>query len=282
MAESAIRLTWDQSSLDAFVGELPKRLAYANVNSVRETLTGIQQLWIKRTDDVLEIRNRQFFFGSAARPGGAAARITTMPSLSSGKGIGSNGVVFGEIEAGTVPRGGDALGGHRSLLFTAFEFGGTRTPFTPGAKSVAAPRTGVARPSEQSAIDPALTFAKMQLRAYYRGKKLTRQSRSRKAGTIGMHGRTEITAHTPGVQWKGKNRTFLIFTKAHPRGVVKQRTGKGEIRTAWSYIAPFQIPPELGLIELAQSVGQRLFLEAGKRQVQEMLSHDTIKALRSA
>jgi hypothetical protein len=271
-----IGLSWDQSQLDAFVGTLPKKLAYATINAIADTAKEIQQAEFQRARSIFTIRNQSFFFGNGGRVGGVAARITHFPKL-------TDPTPFADIEAGTLPSGSDELSSNRRLLYSRFEDGGTRLPFTPGAKSVAVPITGgPARPSADSPIDPAFTFAKLQLRAFYRGTKLTRQTRSRKnlpVGIIGEYGRVGIPTGTPGVQWKGKNRTFILFTAEHPQGAVFERTGAGAIRMVWSFVPPFAIDKRLEFVSLAQSVAQRFFAEACERQVQDALTHDVLKAV---
>lgn len=282
-----IRLQWDQRQLETFVGRLPRRFAYASVNALRATAERIQQAEFDRARSVFAIRKQAFFFGSPGRPGGVAARITTFPSV-------KRGIAFAEIEGGSLPRGGDELSSYRRLLYGGFETGFERRPFTPGAKHVAVPRTGgPARPTARSPITPDLTFAKMRLQAFYkppgRGKqrKITRQTRSRKNLGVGLtreYGRVSLPGHEKGIQWKGANRTFVVFTRKQPEGEVLQRTGRGRgaFRLAWLFERPMRQDRRLEFVATAQRVGAQYFREECERQVQDVLQHDAEKALRAA
>lgn len=280
-----IRLQWDQRQLEAFTGQLPRRLAYASVNALTATAKRIQLAEFERARSVFAIRKQAFFFGTAARPGGVAARITTFPSV-------KRGIAFAEIEGGSLPRGGDELSSYRRLLYGGFEGGAERKPFTPGAKSVAVPRTGgPARPTARAPITPELTFAKMRLEAFYkppgRGKqlKLTRRTRSRKnlgVGLFGEYGRVSIPGHDKGVQWKGRERTFIVFTRKQPLGQVLQRTGKDSVRLVWLFERPFRLDRRLEFVRTAEATAARYFREECERQVRDVLERDALKALRSA
>lgn len=281
-----LRLRWDQSQLETFTGQLPRRFAYASVNALRSTARRIQLAEFERARSVFAIRQERFFFGTAARPGGVAARLSVQPSV-------KKGIAYAEIEAGTV--GGNAekpFSSQRRLLYAGFETGIRRTPFTPGAKSIAVPRTGgPARPSRRSPITPELTFAKMRLQAFYkppgRGqqRKLTRDTRSRKGlgvGLTGEYGRVSLPSHDKGIQWKGANRTFLIFPREHPLGIVLQRTGPRSARLAWFMTPPFSLDHRLRFVRTAYRVAERYFREECEKQVQDVLRHDTLKALRAS
>jgi hypothetical protein len=274
-----INLSWDQSQLDVFTGLVPKKLAYATVNAIANTALAIQQAEFARARQEFTIRRQSFFFGSGGRVGGVAARITQFPSV-------KKGIAYAEIEAGTLPKGGDELSSIRRLLYAKFEEGGVRTPFTPGAKSVAEPVVGgPARPSKTDPIAGPYTFARLQLRAYYKGTKLTRQTRSRAnlgVGILGEYGRLKIPTGAPGIQWKGKERTFILFSERLPLGGVFQRVGPKDIRLVWAFHAPFPIDHRLQFIATAQRVAGTFFVEECQRQVQDVLTHDVLKAVRFA
>jgi len=280
-----IALKWDQSQLDVFTGQLPKRLTYATVNALRATQERIQQAEFDRARSVFAIRKQAFFFGSSGRPGGVAARLTVRPSV-------KKGIAYAEIEGGSLPKGGDELSSYRRLLYGGFETGAERKPFTPGAKSLAVPRTGgPARPTSASGITPELTFAKMRLSAFYkppgRGKqlKLTRNTRSRKnlgVGLMGEYGRVALPSHDKGIQWKGQNRTFIAFTAKRPLGAVLQRTGKDTLRLVWLFARPFNLDQRLEFVKTAEAAAAGFFREECERQVQDVLEHDAKKALRAA
>lgn len=281
-----IRLKWDQAQLEVFAGELPKRFAYASVNAVAATAKRIQLAEFARARSVFQIRKQAFFFGTDARVGGVAARITTFPSV-------KRGIAFAEIEGGALPRGGDELGSYRRLIYGGFEAGLERKPFTPGAKSVAVPRTGgPARPTAGAPITPELTFARMRLQAFYKAPgskgrqlKITRKTRSRKGlgvGVLGEFGRLALPSHDKGIQWKGAHRTFIQFTKAHPLGRVMQRTSADSLRLVWLFERPFQLDRRLEFLRTAETVAARYFAEETARQVEDVLKHNAARALRVA
>lgn len=276
-----IALKWDQSQLEFFAGQLPKRLAYASVNALRATQERIQQAEFDRARSIFTIRKQAFFFGTDKRVGGVAARLTVRPSV-------KKGIAYAEITGGALPKGGDELSSYRRLLYGGFETGTQRDPFTPGAKSVAVPRTGgPARPTRSDAIAKPFTFAGMQLRAFYRGKKLKRQTRSRKnlgVGVLGEYGRLAIPRGTEGVQWKGRDRTFIVFTAKRPLGQVMQRMGRGKeaMRLVWLFEQPFKLHSKLEFVKTAEAAAAGFFREECERQVQDVLRHDATKALRAA
>lgn len=276
-----IALRWDQSQLEVFAGQLPKRFAYASVNALRATQERIQQAEFDRARSVFHIRQQRFFFGTDRRVGGVAARLTVRPSV-------KKGIAYAEITGGSLPKGGDELSSYRRLLYGGFETGIERKPFTPGAKSVATPRTGgPARPTASSPITPELTFAKMRLQAFRGGKRLRRNTRSRKnlgVGLLGEYGRLGSPTPDQAIQWKGKNRTFLLFTRKHPLGEVLQRTGPGPggLRLAWLFEPPFKLDNRLEFVKTAEKVAAQFFAEETERQVQDVLAHDVRKALRIA
>lgn len=279
MSTTAIRLRWDQQDLDVFVGQLPKRFAYASVNALRETVKRVQQAEFAQARSAFTIRKERFFFGTDKRVGGIAARVTQFPSV-------KKGIAFAEIEAGKLPRQNDEISVGRRLLYAGFETGFTRTSFTPGARNVAAPRTGgPARPTRQSPIVPEYTFAKLRMQAFYKGKNVTRplrKAKKQRAGLLGEYGRLVLPTEAGGVQWKGRNRTFIVFSRKHPEGEVLQRQGRGNesLRLVWMFMKPFPVKPRLEFVSTAQRVAGQFFREETERQVQDVLQHDLKKALR--
>ena len=272
-----IKLKWDQSQLDQFIGQVPRRLAYATVNAINLTAKRIQQDEFARARSVFQIRKQQFFFGSDSRVGGVAARITQFASV-------GKAVPFAEITAGKLPGGGDGGTGFSRLLYGRFEAGGTREPFTPGAKSVAVPILGrPARPSIAAGVPPAFTFSGLKFREYWDGQKLTKGNRWTKKGTgsglLAEYGRLQIPGREKGVQWKGLQRTFIAFTAAHPRGAVFQRFGPGKdgIRIIWVFEAPFPIDTRLQFVATAQATAATYFVQECAKQVQLVLDHDNEK-----
>jgi hypothetical protein len=281
-----IKLKWDQSQLDVFAGSLPKRFAYASVNALKATVKRVQLAEFARARSVFSIRKQAFFFGTDKRVGGVAARITTFPSV-------KRGIAFAEIEGGALPRGGDELGSFRRLLYGGFETGLERRPFTPGAKSVAVPRTGgPARPTAGAPITPELTFARMRLQAFFKSRgpggrqlKLKRNTRSRKGlgvGVLGEFGRLALPSHDKGISWKGAQRTFMIFNAKHPGGAVLQRTSSSTVRLVWLTKRPFQLDRRLEFLRTAETAAATFFAEETARQIEDVLKHDAAKALRVA
>lgn len=131
------------------------------------------------------------------------------------------------------------------LLLATFEEGGTRKPFTPGAKHVAVPILGrPARPSLKTGVPPAFTFAGLKLSAYRGGKKLSRRRRGRTVA-VGIHGefgRVHLPEAGSKVLWKGLQRTYLV-----PKVGVFQRIGTGRVdtRLIWAFRQPFGIDQRL-------------------------------------
>ena len=271
-----IGLTWDQSQLDQFAALSPKRLAYATVNAIQATAKRVQQAEFSRAKSAFMIRKQQFFFGTDARVGGVAARITTFPNVAKER-------YYADIEGGALP--GGQVG--QRLLYGGFEDGQTREPFTPGAKSVAVPLLGrPARPDISRGIVPAYTFAGMKLQAFYKGTKLTRQTRSRKnlgVGILGEYGRVAIPRGADGIQWRGNNGTFIAFTKKHPLGAVYYRSGSGPdaIRMIWLFEPPFHLDDRLHFVATAQAAAGQFFAEECDRQLKAVLEHEAAKLLPS-
>ena len=286
-----IQLAWDQSQLDQFIGQVPRRLAYATVNAINLTAVRIQQAEFARARSLFTIRKEAFFFGTTDRPGGAAARLR--------KASVSKGVPFAELTAGTLPNGGDATG-NRRLLYSKFEAGGMRTPFV--GKNVAEPvLQGPARPSKSDPINPAFTFQRLGFKAFYKASKgvgrvrLTHlpgsAARARLAAegnalpddVLGLAGRgpgrTAISRDSKGITWRGREGTYISFSERFPHGAVFQRTGVGKKagRLVWVFDPPFQLERNLEFVGTAQAVAATYFAEECAKQVQLMLDHDNEK-----
>ncbi len=280
-----LTLKWDQSKLDYFAGEAPKRFAYATDRALTNTVKRIQQAEFARARSAFTIRKEKLFFGSAGRPGGLAARITQFPSA-------RKGIFWAEITAGNDDKGRASKGG--PILYTGFEAGFERKPFTPGAKNVAVPITGGARPTKASAVTPAFTFAKMRLAGYKGSRRLTRNTRSRKnlsaltlLGEYGVVRDPVKFDHVPGsqdIQYKGANRTYVSFSKRFPLGAVFQRTGSGAKggRLLWAFERPWHQAPVLEFVRTAESIASKYFAEETEAALQDALQHDALKAVRLA
>lgn len=282
-----IKVSVDARQLEQFAGRAPKRLGYAIQNALYETAYQVQSAAFKQVERRFAIRDRRLWFGTDAKKGGVAARITEFPSYAQNR-------LSIAIEAGKMSSKA-SIASARRLLVGELEYGGTRQPFTPGAKSVAVPALGSARPSRRSKIAPDLRLGRLKMRTYYksgasnsRQLMLQRRTRHRKNQGIGIFrefGRLQSLSSVKGIQYKGANRSFILFSKAHPRGTVMQRIGRGRgpesRRRLWSYSAPFRIPPQLGWKAVAISKAQRYFSRAMDRAIADMLARDVLTGRRA-
>jgi hypothetical protein len=254
----------DVSSLLLRLEKGEKRLAYAAVNAINKTAVRIQAAEHEHVREAFIIRKPTFFFGTAGRPGGVAARITPFASVKQSR-------PYAEIAA-SAPSGASA----RRTLLPQFEHGGIRKPMTPGAKSVAVPLLGrPARPSIRGGVPPEFTFPGMHLVAFKGGKRLRRRRRGRTVdvGQFGEFGKLQPSVE--GVQYKGRNRTFqLPKTKKAPRGGVFQRIGpgRGDIREIWSFITPPELDNRLHFQDTARRIADRWFREELQREAVDALS----------
>jgi len=130
-----------------------KRLAYAAVNAINNTLKRIQEAERQHVESEFTIRRRDFIRREAAV-------IKPFANVRQGR-------PFGEIAVGQKPR----------LLLAEFEKGAERTPFTPGAQRVGEPVVGgPARPSFIDKIAPELRIGRLKF-------DLTKTGRRRKGVT---------------------------------------------------------------------------------------------------
>ena len=271
-----IDLQVDQTELLLTLRNGEKRLAYAVVNAINETAKKVQKAEFEHVRSEFVIRKPAFFFGSAGRPGGMAARITTFASVGRSR-------AFAELIGGRTSQGGDQAA-ERRLLLTTFEEGGRRPPFTPGARSVAVPLTGrPARPGFNRGVDPRFTFAGMRLQAF-RGKKRVRLPRRGKKVGVGLiDNRSQVRLPgEDGLQYKGRERTFLLKrSRRAPQGGVFQRVGRGPtgIRLVHKFIPPPQLDDRLDWIAVAQRVVAVEFAPAMARQVNEVLERKRIREI---
>ncbi|HKQ57972.1 MAG TPA: hypothetical protein VJY35_08895 [Candidatus Eisenbacteria bacterium] len=253
-----INVQIDTRPFDEITRKREKRLAFAAVNALNKTGERIQQAEHARARKKFIIRKESFFFGSPGRPGGVAAKLK---KASVGKAR-----PFVEVIAGLE-------GDSSRLLYPTFEEGGTRKPFTRGAKKVAIPILGSpARPTVRSGVPPAFTFAGLKLRKYKRGKAVRRRRRGRTVGEtvfqeFGRLNRNLGQAQESGVYWKGQQRTFLT-----PQGV-RQRIGprREDTRMIWGFTDPFPIDTRLEFKKTALEVADQWFREEMERETVEAL-----------
>lgn len=228
-----IDLSMDASRLLGRVRNAEKRLAYAAVNAINATAKRVQQAEFEHVAERFIIRRPQFFFGSPARPGGVAAKISPFASVGRGR-------IYAEVATGAA-----AVRGRRRALLPQFETGGTRTP-TPPSRVIAVPITGrPARPSIRGPVPPQFTIAGLKLRKYQGAKRLRRRRRGRTVdeGVFGEFGR--FTNFTPGkgVQIRGEQRTFLLpSTRGAPEGGIFQRYGPGREAVRMIYAFRKSVP----------------------------------------
>ena len=250
-----------------------RRLAYAVVNAINNTVKRVQHAEFIEIQEAFEIRKPQFFFGTPGRPGGTAARIKPFASVKQGR-------PFAEI-AVQAPEGRGLVS--RRTLLPYYEKGGVRPIFTPGAHEVAVPITGsAARPSWASSVPQELTFAGMHMVAYRAGKRVRRagQRKSRQGQSLyGTGGRFKIPTQGQ-TQWKGKARTFILLDAGPElKSGVFQRTGRGEIRMLYRFARPRELVRRLHWIDTARRTADQWFGEEMERQVIDAIQHDRGRSL---
>lgn len=244
-----------------------KRLAYAVVNAVNATAKRVQQAEFAHVRSAFTIRKPAFFFGSTGRPGGVAARISTFASVKGNR-------AYAEVEVAQA----SSIKSQRRLLLSVFESGG---PKKPSGGPVAVPRTGgPARPTFQSGVPKEWTFAGMGLKAWTpEGRKVTKERRGSKGrtrkvqvGAFGEFGRLELSRvrGTAGVQWKGRNRSFLLSrTRSLPLGGVFRRTGgkRVDIELVYPIVSGVTLRKMMSWERTADQTARQWFKEEMQREV---------------
>jgi hypothetical protein len=256
-----------------------KKLLYAVAGAINATAKRIQQAEFENVRARFAIRSEQskrLFFGSDVRPGGVAARLGPPPEIKAGR-------MYREVYTGT-----EAVGARRRVLLPEFEAGGEKQP-TVGARTFAIPLTGrPARPSFRGVVPPAFTFAGLALTAY-RGKaqiKVARRGKGGKArqvkvGLFGEYGRMALPAEGGGVQWKGKQRTFMLTSTARePEGGVFQRIGRGreDIREIYAFRRTAPLDARLHFVATARATADVWYREEMEKQVIDALAHEARRA----
>jgi hypothetical protein len=243
-----------------------KRQRYALSTAINTTLLAVQGSvpgHLKRQGFI--VRKQQFFYGGGGRRGGVANKITNFAKPA--------GQLMGRIAVEA-----SSVSSKRRLLLAQFETGGTRQPMTPGAKRVAAPILGrPARPSVAQGVPPEFSFAGLRLQAYSGGKRITRRQRGghkRDVSTFGEFGRLRLPSESAGVQWKGRQRTFMLpQLKSGRTPGVFQRIGRGRggIRIIYAFVAPPRLQANLRYITNAQHVVDRVFAPTLLAEVRKTL-----------
>lgn len=278
-----IGMRWDDRELLLSLRNGQRKLAYATANAINTAAKRIQQDEFAHVRATFVIREERVFFGSDSRPGGVAGKI-----IQFAKPLGSLEAVLAVGERATYSKRGDDH--KRGFLLAGFEKGATRTP-TYGARALAVPITGGARPDKRSKIDRQLSFSGLQLKAYEYGKKVKGPGKhpSRGIGVFGEYGRLQppggskeerIAFGLPVRQYKGKHRAFLLTqSKAFPHGAVFQRTGKerGDIRVLWKFQPEIKIDARLHYVSLARVRWAQYFREAMEHEVILALAHESFR-----
>lgn len=250
-----------------------KRLPYAVSKALRFLALDVQAAAHENVRRMAIVRKPDFLFGSPGRPGGAAGKIVVFPNP--GQGVMYAEVAVGQGKIGTTPR----------LLLPIFEAGGERRPFTPGAKSVAVPLQGrPARPTIRRGVPPQFTFAGLAFKAFRKGSKAAIPRRTTRTGALSVFdefGRRRDLSSFGKVQWKGKERTFILDHSAlAPRGGVFQRIGpkRGDIRELYSFEPPMHLPAKLHFYDTARRVVAARWKEHMERATIDALAHSQLYA----
>lgn len=234
-----------------------KRQRYAIANALNTTILAVQAsvpAHLKRRGFI--VRKQQFFFGGFGRRGGVANKIERSDFAKPAPGM---------LRARIAVQA-SSIASQRRLLLPQFETGGRRAPMTPGAKRTAVPLLGrPARPSLAQGVPPEYTFAGLQLRAYRGGKRVTRRARGghvRSTTSFGEFGRLRLPERGQDLQWKGRQRTFLLpdLESGRTPGVFQRiGRGRGGIRLIYAFVPPPQLQANLGFAANAQAVVDRTF-----------------------
>lgn len=141
-----IEVNIDASGLLRRLPKYPKRLAYATVNAINQTLRLIQKEERGRVEAEFTVRKKEFILRSVAKIKPFASVPQTRP--------------YGEVAVDEKPR----------LLLSKFERGGTRKP-SPGSTYIAAPVVGgPARPTFGSTVPTELRMKRLNFERTKTGK----------------------------------------------------------------------------------------------------------------
>jgi hypothetical protein len=256
-----INLTIDPKELILRLDKGQKRLAFAAVNAINATARDVQTASHEhvRSKFIIRSQRQQFFFGLPGRPGGVAGRIRPFASVGQGR-------AYAEVSISA-----PTTSSSRRTLLPEFEQGGTRKPMTPGAKSIAVPLEGrPARPSIRGPVPPQFTFQGLRFAAFRGTKRLRKKTtRSGDVSIFGEFGRRQDSDREGKVQWKGRERTFILGpTRRAPFGGVFQRVGKGrdDIRMIYAFLPSVRLDGRLEFIPVATEVAERQFKEHMERE----------------
>ena len=267
-----IELEIDAAKPLALLNNGAKRMSYAIVNAVNATAKHVQTKMHEDVRAKFKIRNEAFMFGTTARPGGAAGRITMFANVAA-----KRYQALVEVKAGSQASG-------RRLLLPTFETGGEKKP-RDGRQKFAVPLSGSpARPTFAGSVPKDYTFAGMKLEAYYKGQRVTKKSKNRRkkgkdvgVGLLGEFGVLSPPDDNTATQWKGQNRTFLLpKSKKLPLGGVLQRTGKkrGDIRLVYLFMKSATLDSRLGYKALQQREAPPYLKTALESEVNSALAYN--------
>jgi hypothetical protein len=219
------------------------------------------------------VRKQQFFYGGGGRRGGIANKITGFAKPA--------GQLLGRIAVET-----PSVSASRRLLLPQFETGGIRRPMTPGARRVAVPLLGrPARPSVAQGVPPEYSFAGLRLQAFRGGKRITRRARGRHmrdTSTFGEFGRVNLPSEGGGVQWKGRQRTFMLpsLNSGRTPGVFQRiGPGPGGIRLLYAFVTPPHLQANLHYVRNAQQVTDRTFQPALLAEVRKTFAYQAARGV---
>jgi len=255
-----------------------KRLAYATANALRNTALKIQQDEFASTRGRFTIREPGLFFGSAAKPGGVAAKIVKFPNA-------TKGTMYAQIVAGK--EAVERMGARQiqGVIYGQFERGGVKLPLRGRPRvGVALTGSGRARSSMAAKLDPNMTWKGMGLTAHVGSKKVKRPGRSKSPERgFGTEGSPVPEFSLEGVRWLGRHGTFMLLkTKKHPLGGVFQRTGsdRGDIRMIWKFQPEVKLDKRLEFFTTAKASWARWYREEFEKQVLASLTHNRFNFVR--
>lgn len=272
-------VSYDDSELVRSFSRKEKQFVFGIVNAINKTAKRLQKAEFARVREEFHIRKPRFFFGTDARPGGVAARISPFAHVPNKRF--TNGLLYAEVAV--YPQ--DAAVQRRTLL-PLFEAGGTRSPFVEGARASAAPITGrAARPTDDSSVPKEFTFTGLGFRGYRRGKLLKKKRRNHGQAPVTLFGefgalmRSQLTLG--GVQWKGKQRTFILqHSRLFPDGGVFQRFGPKpeDVRAIYKFLRPFPLKPRLRWLATAEALAPAWLHEAIEAESIDIITHNASKS----
>ena len=239
-------------------------LAFAAVNAINAAALKVQEAAFENVRRRFVVRRPAFLFGTAGRPGGAAARITPRASVGAKR-------PFADVSV----QGGLGRGSfRRRTLLAEFERGAIRR----GDPFLAVPIVGgPARPTFPSQVPAGFTLAGLAL-AQFKGKRaVLRLGRGRKKRRVGLFDSAgqlrlrRIGVAGDEVQIKGRRRTFVIrpqTSTSYPAGGVFRRTGpeRGAVELVYAFRKQVPLDARLGFVPLAVSTANRWLPEFLERE----------------